>query len=137
MRYFAVTAKCGHVGKNKCILITFACFAEDGKEAAAKTRQFPRVKHDHKDAILEVREILFEDFMTLKSKNDADPYLHCKNPQEQRKIPNFESRVIPDRNARRVQMKKKVSPIRHEKTVRREKEMQEDMRVFFREGVVV
>ena len=28
MKYFEVIAKCGHVGKNKCIFITFACAAE-------------------------------------------------------------------------------------------------------------
>ena len=130
MRYFAVTAKCGHVGKNKCIPITFACFAEDGKEAAAKTRQFPRVKHDHKDAILEVREILFEDFMTLKSKNDADPYLHCKNPQEQRKIPGFDSRIVPD--VREIQMKKRASPLRRQRVLCREAEIRAELRDYYR-----
>ena len=55
-RYFKVEAKCGHVGHGKCIWITFATAAEDGKEAAKKVRDFKRVKHDHKDAIKKARK---------------------------------------------------------------------------------
>ena len=45
-RYFKVEAKCGHVGHGKCIWITFATAADNGKEAARKVRDFKRVKHD-------------------------------------------------------------------------------------------
>ena len=130
MKYYEVTAKCGHVGKNNCIFITFACAAENGKEAAAKVRLYKRVKHDHKDAIRNVNEITFEDFMKLKAENDADPYLHCKNPQEQRKIPDFDSRIIPD--IREIQMKKKVSTIRHQKMIHREAEIRAELRDYYR-----
>ena len=92
-RYFKVEAKCGHVGHGKCIWITFATAADNDKEAAKKVRDFKRVKHDHKDAIASVEEITFEDFIALKATNDADPYLHCKNIQEQRRIPDFEQRI--------------------------------------------
>ena len=130
MKYYEVTAKCGHVGKNNCIFITFACAAESGKEAAAKVRRYKRVKHDHKDAIRNVNEITFEDFMKLKAENDADPYLHCKNPQEQKKIPDFDSRIIPD--IREIQMKKKVSTIRHQKMIHREAEIRAELRDYYR-----
>ena len=130
MKYYEVTAKCGHVGKNNCIFITFACAAENGKEAAAKVRLYKRVKHDHKDAIRNVNEITFEDFMKLKAENDADPYLHCKNPQEQKKIPDFDSRIIPD--IREIQMKKKVSTIRHQKMIHREAEIRAELRDYYR-----
>ena len=130
MKYYEVTAKCGHVGKNNCIFITFACVAESGKEAAAKVRLYKRVKHHHKDAIRNVNEITFEEFMKLKAKNDADPYLHCKNPQEQRKIPDFDSRVVPD--IREIQMKKKVSTIRHQKMIHREAEIRAELRDYYR-----
>ena len=130
MKYYEVTAKCGHVGKNNCIFITFACAAENGKEAAAKVRRYKRVKHDHKDAIRNVNEISFEEFMKLKAENDADPYLHCKNPQEQRKIPDFDSRVVPD--IREIQMKKKVSTIRHQKMIHREAEIRAELRDYYR-----
>lgn len=130
MKYYEVTAKCGHVGKNNCIFITFACAAENGKEAAAKVRRYKRVKHDHKDAIRNVNEITFEDFMKLKAENDADPYLHCKNPQEQKKIPDFDSRIIPD--IREIQMKKKVSTIRHQRMIHREAEIRAELRDYYR-----
>ena len=43
IRYFAVETKCGHVGKNKCIYIWFAVKAENGKQAAARAREYKRV----------------------------------------------------------------------------------------------
>ena len=130
MKYFEVIAKCGHVGKNKCIFITFACAAENGKEAAAKVRLYKRVKHDHKDAIRDVQEITFEEYMKLRSENNADPYLHCKNPQEQRKIPDFDSRVVPD--VREIQMKKKTSPLRRQRVLCREAEIRAELRDYCR-----
>lgn len=132
MKYFEVEAKCGHVGINRCILITFACIARDGKEAAGKARQFPRVKHDHKDAIRNVREISFEEFVKLRCENDADPFLHCKNPQEQRKIPGFEALIIPD--TVEMRMSKKRSPLRRVRTAFREAEQMDEMRRFMKEG---
>ena len=130
MKYFEVIAKCGHVGKNKCIFITFACAAENGKEVAAKVRLYKRVKHDHKDAIRNVSEISFEDFVKLKAGNDADAYLHCKNPQEQRKIPGFDSRIVPD--VREIQMKKRASPLRRQRVLCREAEIRAELRDYYR-----
>ena len=63
MKYFMVTVKCGHVGKNNYYKGTIFLKAENGKEAARRARECPRVKHDQKDAILNVEEIdnfLFE-----------------------------------------------------------------------------
>ena len=57
MRYFNVTAKCGHVGRGYYIPITFAVKAESAAEAASVARDLPRVKHHHKDAILSVKEV--------------------------------------------------------------------------------
>ena len=61
--YFEVIAKCGHVGRNKYIPIKFAVEAESGKDAAAMVRRFPRVKHNHKDAILDCKEIFYEEYL--------------------------------------------------------------------------
>ncbi len=55
MRYFIVTAKCGHVGRDNYIPIDFAVKAESASKAASYARDLPRVKHDHKDAILSVQ----------------------------------------------------------------------------------
>ena len=106
MKYYMVVAKCGHVGRGKCIFITFATMAKSAKEAAERARGFKRVKHGHKDAIRSVREIGFEEFVAIRAENDADPYLHCKNVQEQRCIEGFEARISEDkrevREARRT-----------------------------------
>ena len=104
-KYFKVEAKCGHVGHGKCIWITFATTADNGKEAAKKVRDFKRVKHGHKDAIRTVKEIEFEEFIEIQARNSIDPYLHCKNVQEQRKIPDFEKRVVDDKRELRTEKK--------------------------------
>ena len=64
-KYYMVIAKCGHVGKKHYVPIKFAVIAEDGKEAAKMVRQFPRVKHNHKDAILSVNKIDYERYQEI------------------------------------------------------------------------
>ncbi|MCM1441653.1 MAG: hypothetical protein NC131_20960 [Roseburia sp.] len=95
--YFAVEAKCGHVGKGKCIFIWFAIQAENGKAAATKAREYGRVKHHHKDAIRQVKEISDKEFVQLQINNNKDPYLRCKNIQQQRNINNLEDRIEIDK----------------------------------------
>ena len=94
-KYFMVIAKCGHVGKRNYVPIKFAVVAVDGKEAAKVVRQFPRVKHDHKDAILSVKCISFEEFLEIKEMNDKDPYLKCHSKKEQKAI-DMEDRIEKD-----------------------------------------
>ena len=113
MRYFKVTAKCGHVGRGYYIPIDFAIVAKDGKQAASITRDKPRVKHDHKDAILSVTEITFEEFMVLRSQNDADPFLHCKNIQQQRGIEGLSERLVPE--IMKEQVKNRATEYRRKK----------------------
>ena len=91
-----VIAKCGHVGRKNYIPVKFAVVAESGKEAAKKVRQFPRVKHDHKDAILDVRCIKLEEFLEIKEINENDPYLKCHSKQEQNLIVNLAERMVAD-----------------------------------------
>ena len=95
-KYFMVIAKCGHVGRKNYIPVKFAVVAESGKEAAKKVRQFPRVKHDHKDAILDVRCITLEEFLEIKEINENDPYLKCHSRQEQNLIVNLAERMVAD-----------------------------------------
>lgn len=95
-KYFMVIAKCGHVGRKKYIPVKFTVVAESGKEAAKKVRQFPRVKHNHKDAILDVRCIKLEEFLEIKEINDKDPYLKCHSKQEQNLIVNLAERMVAD-----------------------------------------
>ena len=83
MKYYIVTTKCGHVGKNNYILIDFPVIAEDGKEAAKIAREIPRVKHHHKDAIRKVEEVSYERFLLLCKFNNHDDYLKSNSKQEQ------------------------------------------------------
>lgn len=84
MRYFKVTAKCGHVGKNNFYKGNIFLKAENAKEAASIARNCPRVKHDQKYAIINVDEICFEDFEEGRSNNHKIHYFTCESVQEQR-----------------------------------------------------
>lgn len=84
MKLYKVTAKCGHVGRNFFVIKDFPIKASNGKEAAKIARNIPRVKHHHKDAILNVNEISVEEYERLIVENNNDPYFHCVNVQEQR-----------------------------------------------------
>ena len=93
--YFAVVCKCGHVGRNNYILITFPVIANSKKEAARIARNIPRCKHHHKDCIREVTKISYEQFLQIEQENNNDPYLKCSCIQEQRTI-NLGNRIIPE-----------------------------------------
>lgn len=95
-KFFRVTCKCGHVGRQFFIRIDFPVNADSGKEAAEIARSIPRVKHDHKDAILNCVEIDFEEYQIIQKINNNDPYLKCKNPQEQAHILGFAERLEPE-----------------------------------------
>lgn len=106
-KYYKVTAKCGHVGRKKYIKIDFPIKASSGKEAAKRARDYPRVKHDHKDAIINVVKISKEQYFELKRKNKIDPYLNSNNIQEQRrKAPNLDDRL--DIDPHNVENDKKI-----------------------------
>lgn len=105
-KYFSVTAKCGHVGKRYYIPIDFAIRAESAQKAAQFARQLPRVKHDHKDAIQRVRRISYEDYLLLREQNDCDPYLKCKNVQEQRLIGTIYDRIVEEEREEKEQIRK-------------------------------
>lgn len=92
--YYAVTCKCGHVGRRRYIPITFVILTENGKEASAIARNYPRVKHHNKFAILSCRRIDETEAAILMSRNDEDPYLHCKSNRDQDLYPEIMERVI-------------------------------------------
>lgn len=86
MAYFLVLCKCGHVGRRFYMPIWFPVEANDGKEAATIARTIPRVKHDHKDAILDCKQTDYFGFMEQAMINDHDPYLLCSSKHEQKEI---------------------------------------------------
>lgn len=96
IKYYEVVAKCGHVGRKHYIPIKFAIAAINSKDAAQKIRKRPRVKHDHKDAILSVKEVDYETYLQIKKANDKDPYLKCHSRHEQSKIEDLSVRLIED-----------------------------------------
>ena len=83
MAYFMVSAKCGHVGRDFYYKGNFFLQAESGKEAAQRVRFFPRVKHDHKDAILSVKKLDYMNFLIGKEIENLNPYYKCNSKQEQ------------------------------------------------------
>lgn len=94
--YYEVIAKCGHVGRKHYVPIKFAVIAENGKEAAKIIRQFPRVKRNHKDAILSVNKISYERYLEIIEINHNDQYLKCHSKHEQKLINDFEERLEDD-----------------------------------------
>lgn len=93
--------------------------AENGKDAAAKVRNYPRVKHHHKDAIRDVLEITKEDYFNLRTQTNKDPYFKCKNIQEQRKIVGLE--LLIEQEERREIKKAKNTEYRRKKQSEKEK----------------
>lgn len=86
MNHYLVLCKCGHVSREFYIPVYFCVRAEDGKEAAKIARTIPRVKRNHKDAILSVTKVSKEIYDYQNKINDNDPYLLCKSKHEQNKI---------------------------------------------------
>ena len=84
MFYYIVTVKCGHVGRGKYCIKDLAIKANSKKDAAIIARKTPRVKHDWKDAIVNIKEVSKEDWDIQLDINNKDPFFVCKNIQEQR-----------------------------------------------------
>lgn len=106
--YYKVIAKCGHVGKKHYVPVKFAVIAEDSKEAAKMARDFSRVKHDHKDAILNVSKIDYERFQEIVEMNRNDPYLKCHLRQKQKLIYNLEERLEDNLHNKKVKYDKQA-----------------------------
>ena len=126
--YYEVIAKCGHVGRKYYVPIKFAVIAEDGKDAAKMVRQFPRVKHCHKDAILNVMKIDFERFQEIIEANSQDPYLSCHSRQEQKRIENFEQRIKKDLRNQKIEYNQQSRKERVLHKLRKYKLLEESLR---------
>ena len=83
-RFFIVTSVCGHVGRGWGIDKDFAVAADSAKEAAQKARQIPRVKHDMKMAIRNVREVDKKGYDEQILRNREDPFFSCSAKREQK-----------------------------------------------------
>lgn len=119
-KYFAVKTKCGHVGKNNYIEITFGIIAEGKKEASTIARWIPRVKHHRKDAIIEVNEINYFDYLDINNKNNDDNYLKVKSIQEQNLLCDIDSRIIREEKEEKICNRNVLFKLRKNKIIERE-----------------
>lgn len=114
MAFYLVSCKCGHVGRKNYIPIDFPVHAEDGREAASKARYIPRVKHDHKDAILNCVEIDYDTYLKQIDINNHDAYLLCKSKHEQNKIMSqIKSRLVEEKRQKGGKLIKPHRPNLH------------------------
>lgn len=86
LSFYKVECIGGHVGQKRGIILELPIFAQNGREAAKIARYTPRIKHDAKNAILNVTKISYSEFIELKRKNKKNPYFHCTNRQMQREF---------------------------------------------------
>ena len=129
-RYYEVTAKFGHVGRNNYTIKKVPVIANNGKDAAYKTRWMGRVKHHDKHAIINVKEITVEEYFTLKEVCEKDPYFICSSVQEQKEkcidieksilreetIELFDSEIDSKKRAERVKYKRHKNKIINDDT---------------------
>lgn len=95
MEHYLVTAQFGHVGRNNYIIKTIPVYVESGKEAAYKVRWMGRVKHNRKDAIINVRKCTYEEYLEQKEINANDPYFKVHSRQEQEALcEGIDSQII-------------------------------------------
>ena len=83
MKYFEVVAKCGHVGRGYYYEGHFYIRAVDAKIAATMVKRKPRVKKNHEDAILRVREVDKHTYLQGLEEMKLNPYFHCRSKWEQ------------------------------------------------------
>ncbi len=123
--FYRVKAKCGHVGRNHYIEKNFYVIASSGKEAALRVRYLPRVKHDRKDAILNVEQISQDEFNIGIEINRADNYFKVTNSSEQRLLEAVDSKDIrqepryiefkKERNINYILKRKKILAMQYDK----------------------
>ena len=95
--FYIVKAKCGHVGRQHYIPISFPVQASSKKEAVSIILQKGRVKRNHKDAILDVKKVNQQKYLEQIEINRKDPYLHIKSRHEQDDVmTDIKDRLVKD-----------------------------------------
>ncbi len=95
-KYYVVTCKFGHVGRDKYLPLDVPIKATSKKEASEKARRLGGVKRDHPDWCLkEPREITKEEYETLRIALTTDPYWNKKTRQN---ISLFRDRLVDEPN---------------------------------------
>lgn len=114
MENYLVKAQFGHVGRNNYIIKTIPVYAENGKEAAYKVRWMGRVKHNRKDAIIEVKKCTFEEYLIQKEINANDPYFSVTNRQEQNALcKNIADEIISYKLPSKVNKLERINKVKY------------------------
>lgn len=120
MKYFEVIAKCGHVGKNKYYEGHFFVIGNDAKQVAKEVKCMPRVKKNHKDAILGVTEISYDKYLIGYDSFLNNPYFKCQSKYQQKLVWDLIKANVKDetelQNKRREKYKKGGSKTTQEYT---------------------
>ena len=111
-KYYAVTMKTGHVSRCFYIPITFGIIAENKKEAVKIAKRIPRVKRNHKDCVLGIREITKDEYLLINLKNNNDPFLKCKSKHEQNGL-DLNDRLVEDPHYKEINKKIKKEKQKH------------------------
>ena len=82
MRFYLVTAKCGHVGRGMYIDVDFPVCAENGSDAAQQILKRSKVKKQLKNAITAVIEISEIEYNNYKEENIYSNYLKSHYKRE-------------------------------------------------------
>ena len=126
MAYYKVIAKCGHVRRNNYIFKNLYIKASNKKEAAAKARNYPRVKHHHKDAIRDVIEITFEEYCKGLKSNKNDKFFQVHNSTDQRRYDCVDIKdVFPEEEKTKYKKKRQGQILRN---IIQAKEMNKEIR---------
>jgi hypothetical protein len=95
-KYYVVTCKFGHVGRDKYLPLDVPIKAFNKKEASEKAKKLGGVKRDHPDWCLkEPQEITQEEYDALRIILTSDPYWNKKTRQN---IALFKDRLVDEPN---------------------------------------
>lgn len=95
-KYFVVTCKFGHVGRDKYLPLAVPIKAYTKKEASEKARKLGGVKREHPDWCLkEPEEITKEEYELLRVQLVNDPYWNKKTRQN---VALFKDRLVNEPN---------------------------------------
>lgn len=89
MKYYKVTAKCGHVGKGMFCLKHFYVKSKSKNEARKLVRTKPRVKKGLRNCIVDVHRISHDEYVAGRKEWHEDPYFRCRSPEDLLKAKNM------------------------------------------------
>lgn len=77
MKYYAITLRCGHVGRQKYIPITFPIQGIDLNEAINEAIKIPRVKSHTISDVIDYKEVSYFEYKKIQKENNNNDYLHA------------------------------------------------------------